>query len=319
VEPGGRYVVSDLAVYPDKSRTLEREPVRRPFRVPWRGIVIYSVSLIVALWIILPFSWIVISSFMHEVDAIAVPPEFIPHRVTLDNYLAFFEPQLLRANEFVGQGAAQDAPRALLNSTIVAVSIVIVNIVLGSMAGYAFARLRFRGSTSLLVFYIGSRMVPPLAVMIALYGLVQSLGLLDSLGALILTYTTFTVPYSIWILQSYFRTIPIELEDAARVDGCNWLGMMWRVFLPVATPSLIAVALFSFLSSWGEFLYALIFTASMNSKTMPIIVSQFVTDINTSPVLLSASGVLAVIPPLVLALMFQKLIITGIAAGAVKG
>lgn len=292
---------------------------QRRFRMPWRGIVLYGVSLIVALWILLPFSWIVISSFMHEVDAIAVPPEFIPHRVTLNNYAAFFLPDRLGADQFIGQGAAKDAPRGLLNSTIVAGCIVVINVVLGSMAGYAFARLRFRGNVGLLVFYLGSRMVPPLAVMIALYGFIASLGLLDTLGALILTYTTFTVPYSIWILQSYFRTIPIELEDAARVDGCNWLGMMVRVFLPVASPALAATAIFAFLSSWGEFLFALIFTTSMNSKTMPIIVSQFVTDIDTSPVLLSASGVLAVIPPLVLALVFQKLIITGIAAGAVKG
>lgn len=292
---------------------------RRRFRVPWRPIVLYSVSLVLAFWILVPFSWIMISSFMHEVDAIAVPPEFIPQRVTLENYEAFFFPNALSANQFVGQSAAQDAPRALLNSTVVAVAIVVINVVVGSMAGYAFARLRFHGSVGLLVFYLGSRMVPPLAVMIALYGLVAAVGLLDNLLALILTYTTFTVPYSIWILQSYFRTIPVDLEDAARVDGCNWLTMMLRVFLPVASPALAATALFSFLSSWGEFLYALIFTASINSKTMPIIVSQFVTDVNTSPVLLSASGVLAVLPPLVLALIFQKLIITGIAAGAVKG
>jgi multiple sugar transport system permease protein len=301
------------------SATAVRPLRRRGFRMPWREIVLYAISLVVALWIILPFSWIVISSFMHEVDAIAIPPEFIPHRPTLDNYLAFFLPDKLGANQFIGQGAAEDAPRALLNSTVVAVCIVLINLILGSMAGYAFARLKFRGNVGLLVFYLGSRMVPPLAVMIALYGLIQSLHLLDTLGALILTYTTFTIPYSIWILQSYFRTIPIELEDAARVDGCNWLWMMVRVFLPVASPALVATALFAFLSSWGEFLYALIFTTSMNSKTMPIIVSQFVTDIDTSPVLLSASGVLAVIPPLVLALVFQKLIITGIAAGAVKG
>jgi multiple sugar transport system permease protein len=300
--------------------TIAMRPARRRgLRMPWRGIVLYTISLIVALWIILPFSWIVISSFMHEVDAIAIPPEFIPSRPTLDNYLAFFLPEKLEANRFIGQGAAQDAPRALLNSTVVAVCIVLINLALGSMAGYAFARLRFRGNVGLLVFYLGSRMVPPLAVMIALYGLIQSLHLLDTLGALVLTYTTFTIPYSIWILQSYFRTIPIELEDAARVDGCNWLSMMLRIFLPVASPALVATAIFAFLSSWGEFLYALIFTTSMNSKTMPIIVSQFVTDIDTSPVLLSASGVLAVIPPLVLALVFQKLIITGIAAGAVKG
>lgn len=312
--------MSDAIAYRTQpGRSSEQWIYHRRRKVPWRLIICYVASLILALWIILPFSWVIVSSFMHEVDAIAVPPEFLPHRVTLDNYLAFINPSAVPTAEFVGQSGAADAPRALLNSTIVAVAIVVINIILGSMAGYAFARLKFPGGTGLLVFYIGSRMVPPLAVMIALYGLVQQLHLLDTLLALILTYTTFTIPYSIWILQSYFKTIPIELEDAARVDGCNWLSMMLRVFLPVATPSLIAVSLFAFLSSWGEFLYALIFTSSMNSKTMPIIVSQFVTDINTSPVLLSASGVLAVLPPLILALLFQKLIITGIAAGAVKG
>jgi multiple sugar transport system permease protein len=292
---------------------------RRRFRVPWRLLVLYAVSVIVGVVILMPFAWVIISSFMHEVDAIAVPPQFIPHQVTLDNYRAFFDPQALPSGEYVGQGAAVDAPRALLNSVIVATAIVVINIVVGSMAGYAFARLQFAGSTSLLVFYIGSRMVPPLAIIVALYGIVSSLHLLDTLVALILTYTTFTVPYSIWILQSYFRTIPREIEDASRVDGCNWLMTMLRIFLPVATPAIGATALFSFLSSWGEFLYALILTTSMNSKTMPIIVSQFVTDINTSPVLLSASGVLAVIPPLILALIFQNLIVAGIAAGAVKG
>jgi multiple sugar transport system permease protein len=248
---------------------MQRGIERVFFAIPWKGITIYSISLILALWILLPFSWIVISSFMHEVDAISVPPEFIPHRLTLDNYLAFFAPDQLPQNRFLGQGAAQDAPRGLLNSTIVAGVIVIVNIVIGSMAGYAFARLRFPGSVGLLVFYLGSRMVPPLAVMIALFALVQSLHLLDTLLALILTYTTFTVPYSIWILQSYFRTIPRDLEDAARVDRCDWFNMMFRVFLPVASPGLVAVAIFSFLSAWGEFLFALIFTTSMNSKTMP--------------------------------------------------
>jgi multiple sugar transport system permease protein len=312
--------VNDAASYPLRaSAAIQRPSRRRRFKVPWRGLVLYGVSLVIAFSILLPFSWVIIRSFMHEADAIAVPPEFIPQRVTFDNYLAFFDPTAVPQDMFVGQQGAADAPRALLNSTIVAAAIVVINVILGSMAGYAFARLDFRGSTSLLVFYIGSRMVPPLAVMIALYGLVQYLHLLDSLLALILTYTTFTIPYSIWILQSYFKTIPLELEDAARVDGCNWLSMMIRVFLPVASPSLVAVSLFAFLSSWGEFLYALIFTSSMNSKTMPIIVSQFVTDINTSPVLLSASGVLAVLPPLVLALAFQKLIVAGIAAGAVKG
>ena len=289
------------------------------YRIPWKSIAIYTVAVLFSLFIILPFSWIVLTSFMYEVDAIVTPPKWIPERLTFDNYLAFFQPELLRNNRLAGGGAAQAARRALLNSTIVAVSVAFLNIVVGSLAAYPIARFRFAGSAALIVFYLGSRMVPPIAIMIALYALVRSLGLLDSLWALILTYATFTVPYSVWILQSYFRTIPRDLEDAARVDRCNWFNVMVRVFLPVASPGLVACAMFAFLASWGEFLYALVLTTTINSKTMPMIVAQFTTDIDTSPVVLSAGGVLAVLPPLILALIFQRLIVSGIAAGSVKG
>ena len=191
--------------------------------------------------------------------------------------------------------------------------------VIGSLVGYSFARLNFRGSSTLLLVYLATRMVPALAIMVSLYLIFQTLGLLDTLLALILSYLTFTVPYSVWIMASYFRTIPRDLEDAARVDRCNWINMMVRVFLPVASPGLIACAMFAFMSSWGEFLYALLFTSTLNSKTMPIIIAGFVTDTTTSPTLMNAGGVLAVLPPLVLALIFQRLIVSGITAGAVKG
>ena len=162
-------------------------------------------------------------------------------------------------------------------------------------------------------------MVPAIAIMIPLYILVKNYGLLDTKLSLVFAYTTFTIPYSVWILASYFQTIPRDLEDAARVDRCNWLQMMWRVFLPVATPGLIAVAMMSFMSAWGEFLFALLFSSTMNAKTIPLMIAQLVTDVDTSPVLMTAGGVLAVIPPLALALIFQRLIISGITVGAVKG
>src|SRR5919108_141742 len=132
-----------------------------------------------------------------------------------------------------------------------AVSVAIVNMTIGSFAGYAFARLDFRGSRTLLMVYLATRMVPALAIMVSLYLIFQWVGLLDTLLALILSYLTFTVPYSVWIMASYFRTIPRDLEDAARVDRCNWINMMLRVILPVASPGLITCAMFAFMSSWG--------------------------------------------------------------------
>ncbi|HEV8636475.1 MAG TPA: carbohydrate ABC transporter permease [Chloroflexota bacterium] len=293
-------------------------PARRP-GLPWRGIVVHGVSLFYILWIALPFSWIVLTSLMTEAESMSVPPHWIPDYITFDNYLAFLNPALLGAKRLVGGGAAMGAPRALLNSAVVAFVVAILNMLIGSFAGYAFARLEFRGSATLLMLYLATRMVPALAIMVSLYLIFQALGLIDTLLVLILAYLTFTIPYSVWIMASYLRTIPRDLEDAARVDGCNWINMMFRVFLPVASPGLVACAMFAFMSSWGEFLYALLFTSTLNSKTMPIIVAGFVTDNDTAPTLMNAGGVLAVIPPLVLALLFQRLIVSGIAAGAVKG
>jgi multiple sugar transport system permease protein len=290
------------------------------YGVPWRAVLIHGASILFMLWIVLPFAWVVLTSLMTEAESLSVPPHWIPDYITFDNYLAFVNPALLVGKQrLVGGGAAVGAARAMLNSSIVALSVAVLNMIIGSLVGYSFARLNFRGSSTLLLVYLATRMVPALAIMVSLYLIFQTLGLLDTLLALILSYLTFTVPYSVWIMASYFRTIPRDLEDAARVDRCNWINMMVRVFLPVASPGLIACAMFAFMSSWGEFLYALLFTSSLNSKTMPIIIAGFVTDTTTSPTLMNAGGVLAVLPQLVLALIFQRLIVSGITAGAVKG
>ncbi|MBV9171117.1 MAG: carbohydrate ABC transporter permease [Chloroflexi bacterium] len=289
------------------------------YRVPWRSIMVHGASVLIILWIVLPFSWVVLTSLMTEAESLSVPPHWIPDYITFDNYLAFLNPDMLGTQRLVGGGAALGAGRAMLNSAIVGLSVAVLNMIIGSLVGYAFARLNFRGSSTLMLIYLATRMVPALAIMVSLYLIFQTLGLLDTLLGLILAYLTFTIPYSVWIMASFFRAIPRDLEDAARVDRCNWINMVMRVLLPVATPGLIACAMFAFMSSWGEFLYALLFTSTLNSKTMPIIIAGFVTDVNTSPVLMNAGGVLAVLPPLVLALIFQRLIVSGITAGAVKG
>jgi multiple sugar transport system permease protein len=288
------------------------------YGVPWRGLLIHAASVLIMLWLVLPFAWVVLTSLMTEAESLSVPPHWIPDYITFDNYLAFFDPSMV-SQRLMGGAAAEGAARALLNSAIVALSVAVLNMIIGSLAGYAFARLEFRGSATLLLAYLATRMVPALAIMVSLYLIFQTLGLLDTLLALILSYLTFTVPYSVWIMASYFRTIPRDLEDAARVDRCDWINMMTRVILPVASPGLVACAMFAFMSSWGEFLYALLFTSSLNAKTMPVIIAGFVTDVNVSPVLMNAGGVLAVLPPLALALVFQRLIVSGITAGAVKG
>ena len=285
-------------------------------RSRWRSVGLYALALVAAVYLVAPFSWLVITSFMTEGEARSIPPHFLPHQPTLQNYLTFVQPG---GRVLYAQRAVEYTPRAILNSAIVAFSVAILNLVLGAMAAYSFARLDFRGNHLLLTFYLISRMVPAVAIMIPMYILVKRFGLLDQPLSLILAYLAFTLPFTIWILKSYFQTIPRDLEDAARIDRCTWVGMMLRVFLPVASPGLVAAGMFAFMTSWNEFLYALLFTSTIKSLTAPVIASWFATDMRIEYTFMMTGGVLTVVPPLVLALLFQRLIIQGLVSGSVKG
>jgi multiple sugar transport system permease protein len=282
-----------------------------------RKVVLYTLAIGFALYLVVPFYWIVNMSFMHEADAASVPPHFLPDNPTAENYLSFVDPSTDEA--LVGSNAVGDTPYAVLNSLVVAFSTAIVNLVLGTFAAYSFSRIRFRGSQVLLIVYLLTRMVPGIAIIIPFYLVMRTLDLLDTYGALILSYTTFALPITIWILKDYFRTVPRELEDAARVDRCGWFRMMWTVFLPISAPGLVAAAIFSFMTAWNEFMFALFMTSTISSQTIPVIAANFATDVETQVTLMAAAGVLAVVPPLVLVLICQRLIVQGMAAGSVKG
>jgi multiple sugar transport system permease protein len=287
------------------------------YRVPWKKLVIYLVAGVFGLMLVAPFYWIFIMSFKHEVDAHAIPPQWVPANPTLDNYREFVEPSGEAA--LAGNRAVQDTPYALANSLLVATLTSVLNLLLAIFAAYSFSRIRFRGSQALLMLYLLTRMVPGIAIIIPFYLLMRTLGLLDTYLALILSYTTFALPVTIWILKDFFRTVPRELEDAARVDRCGWFRMMWSVFLPISAPGLVAAAVFSFMTAWNEFMFALFLTSSRASQTIPVIAANFATDLDVQYGLMAASGVLAVLPPLVLVLIFQRLIVQGMAAGSVKG
>ncbi|SCL36218.1 carbohydrate ABC transporter membrane protein 2, CUT1 family [Micromonospora rhizosphaerae] len=278
---------------------------------------LYVFMVLAAAYLLAPVGWMVLLSVTNQAEALSVPPHWTPENPTVDNYKAFFQPNASQA--LIGADAIAAMPRAILNSVVVGVSVAVVNVVIGSMAAYSFARLKFRGSGTLMVVYLASRMVPAIGIMIPLYVVMQNLGLLNNLVSLVLVETAETLPFSIWLLASYFRTIPRDIEDAARIDRCSWLRAMVKVFLPVAAPCLVATAVFGFMSSWGSFLYPLLFTSGPESATLPVIVSNFATDLNADYGLLSTSGVFAILPPFLLALWFQRWIVSGVASGAVKG
>ena len=270
----------------------------------------------VSLYILAPFCWLLLTSFMHEKDALSVPPQWIPQNPTLSNYMTFFNPSGTRA--VVGSRAAEQTFPGMMNSLIAATGTAVLNLVLGTFAGYGLARYNFRGRGSLLGLYLASRVLPGIALIVPLYLTIKNFGLLDHLSALIVTYVSFTLPFTIWLLRNYLQTIPRSLEEAAFIDGCTWLQMLIKVLLPAAMPGLVAAGMFAFMTAWNDYLFAVILTSTTAAKTLPVVVAGFATDVTTERTLMATSGVLAIVPPLVLALLCQRLIVQGLTSGAVK-
>lgn len=292
------------------------------------GLAIASVVFLV--YILAPVAWMVSSSFQDDAEITSKPPHWIPHEPTLENFAAIFQESEKKVTyETRRQGdtatggyipsTAKNLLPAMWNSTIVAVSVVVLNLLVSIPGAYALAKIRFIGRSSSIYLMLTTRVIPDIALVVPFFLFIRKLGLLDSLSSLVITYLAVTVPFSIFILMSYFESLPDELDKAARVDGCSRMQTLVHVFLPLALPSLVAVVLFTFLTSWNEFLLALMFTQTPASQTMPIVVASFTSDFTISFSFINAAGVLAIVPPVVLAVMFQRYIVSGLTAGAVKG
>jgi multiple sugar transport system permease protein len=281
-------------------------------------------------YVLAPVAWLVSSSVQQESEITSRPPQWIPRQPTLENFRAIFaaeEKQVTYETRRQGDPAtggfipstARDLVPAMWNSLIVAVAVVVLNLLVGVPAAYAMAKIRFIGRSSSIYFMLSTRVIPDIALVVPFFLFIHKLGLLDHLGSLIITYLAITIPFTVFILVSYFESLPDELDKAARVDGCSRLQTLLRVYVPLATPSLVAVVLFTFLTSWNEFLLALMFTQTPASQTMPIVVAAFTSDFTISFSFINAAGVIAVIPPVVLAVVFERYIVSGLTAGAVKG
>jgi len=289
-------------------------------------VLIYFFAFLVAVIFLAPFGWMVIASLQKEADLLAVPPHIIPKDPTLITYQKLLRGERLE-NEKHAEGVrtysvpreAKLFPKALSNSFIVSASTTILCLIVGSLSAYSMARLNFTGGKVLLLVILATRMIPGLTLIIPFFLLGKTLGLLDSKIALIIVYSTFTLPYTIWILKAFFETIPPDLEDAARVDGCTRFQAFWRIILPVAQSGLVGAAIFIFMLAWNEFFFALILTNTESAFTVPVISGMFATELDIDYSLMITSGVLAVIPPVLFTFVFQRFIITGLTAGSVKG
>lgn len=267
---------------------------------------------VVAVLYLLPMLWSVIASVTPARALLERPLQWLPAELDPSRYVAILTPGGVGG---IGAGFLE----AMANSLVVATATVAIALVVSIFGAYAFARLRFRGRKVTLLVFLGTYMLPQIALLIPLYFILNQLALLDSRFGLILVDLALVVPFTLWILSNYFLTVPEDLEDAARVDGCTRMGALWRIVLPSARPGIITAVMFAFFLAWDEFLYALIFTSTYASKTLPVAIAEFSGRYTTDFGLVAAGGLVAALPPVLIALVFQRNIVSGMSAGAIKG
>lgn len=260
-----------------------------------------------------PFIWILLSSFKTQLEIFRWPPTFFPENFVWDNYadaLALLPP---------GQEPVSDIPYGLTNSLVISLISTALILVLGTLAGYAFGRLRFPGRRVLLITLMTLRMLPGIVLSVPLFILATRVHLFDTRLVLIITYTAFNLPFAVWLLSVFFQEIPHELEDAALVDGCTRASVLPRIYVPLSLPAFATIAILSFLATWNEFLFAVTLTSSKTAKTTPVALASMQAAFQTRWAVMTAGAVLASIPVLFLLFFAQRYIVRGLTFGAVKG
>lgn len=275
---------------------ISRHIGRIAFYLLVAGIIFYAVF---------PFYWAIVSSL--KTGSMLFQVEFWPSDPTLENYVALFQEQPFARN--------------IINSLIVGVVATGISLFLALTAAYALGRIRFRGRTAMLLVILSVSMFPQIAVLSGLFELIRALGLYDSLAGLVLANLILTLPFVTWVLTTFMREMPRELEQAAIIDGANDWRILTRVFLPIMGPSLSAAGLLAFILAWNEFMFALTFTLSTDQRTVPVAIALIsgATAYELPWGRVMAACVIVTVPLIILVLVLQRCIISGLTAGAVKG
>jgi len=264
----------------------------------------YAVLIFSSFMALFPLFWTFSTSIKNRIDTYTLPPKFFNFTPTFKNYTSLF-----KIDAF---------PKIYLNSIFVTVISTLIVLAVGALSAYAIARrASFRGRSSLEALMIAVRALPGIVLLLPLYRLSSFLGLYDSLWALIFIYAGFNLPFAIWLLTSFFRQIPIELEEAARVDGASNTRMFLKILLPLAMPGIVATGVFIALLSWNEFLIPVIM-AGENSKTLPVFVASFISNRTLDWGPMAAAATIALIPIVIFTIFIQKYLVAGLSSGAVK-
>lgn len=253
---------------------------------------------------LLPIYWTFVTSVKPAKEVESFPPTLLPSSFSLEH----FKYVLARTR----------VPRGILNSLIVTIAVTFISLIAASLAGYALARFRFPGKGAFTMTILALYLIPPMINIIPLFLMFNSLGLLNSFQGLILAYQALTLPLCTFLLRNYFEGLPAELEEAAMVDGCTRLGALWRVALPLARPGLATAAVFAFIQSWNEFIFALQFLRSDQLKTIQLTIMEFVKIYRIDWGPLTAAMVIGMIPILLFVILAQRYLMAGLLGGAMK-
>ena len=272
---------------------------------PARTALLWTVTIAVAVVMIFPFYWMLNTSLKPSAEVFASPPTFVSSQWSLDAYRSLF--------------ATRSIGRYFVNSLIVALGATALSVVLAALAAYGLTRFFPRGATTFVMFLLFTKMLPETLLIIPYFQLMSDVGLLNTHLALILAYSSFALPFSVWMLIGFFRSIPREIDEAARMDGASVLQAFVRVILPLARPGLVAVALFTFLIAWNSYVWALVLTTDSSMYVLSVGIANMVGEYRVQWNELMAAAVIAAVPVMILYSLLERHLVDAITAGAVKG
>lgn len=268
-------------------------------------ILTYTFLTAILIFNLIPFYWMIVTSFKTDAEAYAIPPTWWPVKPTL----------------YEGYGKVltwTNFPRHFLNSVIVSLGAALLSTVVGAFAGYGFSRFQFKGRTSLMAVLLASQMLPGVLLVGPYFKMLARLGLYNTYTGLILAFCTLTLPFSAWMLKGFIDTVPHELDEAALIDGCSRVHAFLRVVFPLITPGMVATLIFAFLLAWGDLLWVLCLTSTDSMATVTLGLSRLVTQFRVIWPQLMAGSVIAAFPPMILYLLLQNYLVKGLTGGAVK-
>jgi multiple sugar transport system permease protein len=276
-----------------------------------RAVALWVATFLLMVVMCVPGLWVILSAFRPNREILAKPPVWVPETLTLDNFGKIF-----------GWGAEQIAIPVgsyFMNSLVIALTSTVIALAIGMSGGYAFARFRFRGKNSIFLGLMLLRTVPGIALSLPVFMLWSRLGLIDTQMGLIIVYVSLNVPFTIWLIDGFFRQIPLSLSEAAQVDGCTRWQAFWKIEFPLAKSGIASAGVFAFLTSWNEFALASQLTRSTDSKTLPVGLLDFTAQFTIDWAGMCAMAVIIIVPALILTFIVQKHLIAGLTFGGVKG